>query len=584
MANFYLLNTLLLLELYHHYNPLEIRSNYISYKIMPAPISPELWQQHRQRIERYYYDQYLPLQQVIRIMKSKGFNASAPSYERQFKKWNKGREVPLKKKNPIWEDEKLVETVRILWHRNYHPKRMLQILNNKLGYPDLTKRQLQEIRIHHHLRLRHQIDPRAREKAVGEAGRFIIKTCGLSARWGAGYTHTWTRQHIDEFVSAKDVRRILRVVDRTGVEARRRDQRRHRIRYMVKGPNRVWSVDGHDKLAAYGFQIYGIIDAFSRMIIGVYIGISNRTQVAVLAFFLRCVRHHGIPKLVRSDKGMETLLMCVAQVALRRAFKPALPFKKAYTFGPSTKNQRIEAWWNTLANGLTESWKKFFEQLHYSDLFDPEVVYDIMALRYIYFEKVRRDVEDFAELHNINPIRSQRSRTDYHRSGVPEDLFLFQDDVRSYHTKPEGPAVDIIEQFESYVANFDLDVYQTAEVEVLCKELLRAGDITYDLEEIHAGIDESHVQAYNYLRHALREFETQSGKVLENLEPPRGGWRWIEAMEEAQRQQDEPTRRPEDIPDDEVVSEVEMCSGDEYGDGDGDDGSGSDNEGIFCDL
>ena len=59
-------------------------------------------------------------------------------------------------------------------------------------------------------------------------------------------------------------------------------------------------------------------------------------------------------------------------------------------------------------------------------------------------------------------------------------------------------------------------------------------------------------------------------------------------MEEAQRQQDEPTRRPEDIPNDEIVSEVEICLGDEYGDGDGDgDGDnsgGSDNEGIFYDL
>jgi transposase InsO family protein len=54
----------------------------------------------------------------------------------------------------------------------------------------------------------------------------------------------------------------------------------------MRGPNRTWLVDGHNKLLEYGFQIYGIIDAYSRYVVGCYVGISNRTQIAVQKFYL----------------------------------------------------------------------------------------------------------------------------------------------------------------------------------------------------------------------------------------------------------------------------------------------------------
>ena len=51
--------------------------------------------------------------------------------------------------------------------------------------------------------------------------------------------------------------------------------------YFVKVPNRVFSIDGHDKLSRFGFEIYSAIDAYSRYIVWCYIGISNRTAVSV---------------------------------------------------------------------------------------------------------------------------------------------------------------------------------------------------------------------------------------------------------------------------------------------------------------
>jgi hypothetical protein len=36
-----------------------------------------------------------------------------------------------------------------------------------------------------------------------------------------------------------------------------------RSEYIVPGPNYIWSLDGHDKLKAWGIEIYGAVDAYS---------------------------------------------------------------------------------------------------------------------------------------------------------------------------------------------------------------------------------------------------------------------------------------------------------------------------------
>ena len=41
-------------------------------------------------------------------------------------------------------------------------------------------------------------------------------------------------------------------------------KKRERKEFDIKGPNRVLSIDGHDKLSRFGFEMYGAIDAYSR--------------------------------------------------------------------------------------------------------------------------------------------------------------------------------------------------------------------------------------------------------------------------------------------------------------------------------
>jgi len=78
------------------------------------------------------------------------------------------------------------------------------------------------------------------------------------------------------FISRNQVATLTRELDLVGVAARTGRTHRQRARYRVKGPNRVWSVDGHNKLKDFGFEIYRIIDGYSRFIINIYIGLGTR--------------------------------------------------------------------------------------------------------------------------------------------------------------------------------------------------------------------------------------------------------------------------------------------------------------------
>jgi hypothetical protein len=108
--------------------------------------------------------------------------------------------------------------------------------------------------------------------------------------------------------------------------------------------------------------------------------------------------------------------MAKCHVAFRRFNKPDLPFHKIYSFGKSTKNQRIESWWNLLTTGQTEQWKKLFENLKHTGFFD-SLDYDIIALRYIYMPVIRDHIHTFVEVHNTHRIRRQKARAKYLPTG-----------------------------------------------------------------------------------------------------------------------------------------------------------------------
>ena len=117
--------------------------------------------------------------------------------------------------------------------------------------------------------------------------------------------------------------------------------------YIVSRPNRVWSIDGYCKLAEFGIEIYGNIDACARNVLWVYVGLSAFLSVSVGCQYLDMAEFGGIiPVLIRSDRGMETPIAADLHHRLQIEASPEpVEFKDYWKFGKSTANIRIESWW-----------------------------------------------------------------------------------------------------------------------------------------------------------------------------------------------------------------------------------------------
>lgn len=154
--------------------------------------------------------------------------------------------------------------------------------------------------------------------------------------------------------------RILRELDPEGVEGRTprfRAKRDRTGRMLVPGPNYQWHVDGHLKLYRFGLGIYAIIDAFSRYIIAAYVGPDITTAVSILKQYGLAVQGVKLrPRILRSDRGVETVQMANAQFILARDHDPEVEFEDVYQYGTSKTNSRIESWWEKMSKGQTKQW------------------------------------------------------------------------------------------------------------------------------------------------------------------------------------------------------------------------------------
>ena len=181
---------------------------------------------------------------------------------------------------------------------------------------------------------------------------------------------------------------------------------RKRGGYLCPGPNYIWSIDAYCKLAHWGIEIYACIDAYSRYVVWAHVGHTAQTQRSVCLQYVDTIRTtRYLPLVIRSDHGVETGMIAGAHYWLSAASKgsrlskptrddegrvvwiyrevadgvetrhvvPADPehdiphptfapeqpleFRDCYSYGVSTKNQRIESWWSQLNYHLTQFWR-----------------------------------------------------------------------------------------------------------------------------------------------------------------------------------------------------------------------------------
>ena len=210
--------------------------------------------------------------------------------------------------------------------------------------------------------------------------------------------------------------------------------------------------------------------------------------------------------------------MAECQLRFRRYNNPNLPFRKAYLFGKSTRNIRIESWWSQLISSQTAPWKAYFEQLKGEGHFDGSEI-DKNYLQFLYIDELRHQIYSFVEVHNTHTIWNQRNH-DYLPTGKPFMMYKYPaDGVQNYISEPNQP---LLKHLQAEVQDWDPNQYITPEVEQFCIEcLVKGGFQPRELMDFSHSNNE-HKLAYIYLKDEMLKF-LQGGGTLPRVKLPLGG-------------------------------------------------------------
>lgn len=222
-------------------------------------------------------------------------------------------------------------------------------------------------------------------------------------------------------VDHETVRLILKSLDPDGVELRA-NHRLTRRKYVSSGPNHTWHVDGYDKIKPFGFAIHGAIDGYSRRIMWLLVGSTNNDPKVTASYFVNCLMEHKlVPRLMRTDRGSENIIIGGIQRYLRRDCDDDNAGYNSFKFGPSTRNQRIEAWWSILRKTRFSWWIDYFKDWCETGSFDASISYHVEVIRFCFIGLIQTELDEVKAMwnnHRIRPVRNSECP-----SGRPQVLY-----------------------------------------------------------------------------------------------------------------------------------------------------------------
>jgi hypothetical protein len=287
---------------------------------------------------------------------------------------------------------------------------------------------------------------------------------GPGRTFGREWFMAYLRVHHGYKARRLDVSNAQKILDPEGVAQRQPGFRKPRLEnYVTSGPNFLWCLDGHDKLAQYGIQIYAAVDAYSRKIIWFYCGNSNRTAISVIRQYLNTVKAIGLcPRLIRTDHGTETFLLCdihfslFIEAELRKGlsdeYYQSLRISDCYIYGPSTRNVRAEGLWRLQGFTTTVTWLEYFRSLQLATppLSRQDQLADQVVFRYLFMPILRDELVSFVGTWNAHKIRAQPNRS-HHVPGVPDELY------RTGQQEGFVPDLEVLSALESQLLDYGND-------------------------------------------------------------------------------------------------------------------------------
>ena len=182
---------------------------------------------------------------------------------------------------------------------------------------------------------------------------------------------------------------------------------------------------------------HGAIDGYSRLVLYLKCSLNNRATT-VFELFLKAVQDFNVPSRVRSDQGLENII--VARYMIERRGSD----RRSMLTGSSTHNQRIERLWRDMHSCVTLLFYKLFYYLEQQDLLNPLNDLNLWALHYIFLPRINRCLVEFIHSWNNHPIRTACHKT-------PQQLFTAGSLVL------QTSNVDAFDYAEAVDSNYGLD-------------------------------------------------------------------------------------------------------------------------------
>lgn len=197
------------------------------------------------------------------------------------------------------------------------------------------------------------------------------------------------------------LRESLHRVDKCGIAERSRG-RLHRRTYNVQGANHLWHIDTNHKLIRWHMVVFGGIDGFSRLPV-VLTCSNNNKAITLLEHFKSGVNKFGLPSRVRSDKGMENVLIADYMIDKRGTGRGSM------ITGKSTHNQRIERLWRDVFTGVLSYYYKMFYFMEDEGMLDPLNNLHIAALHHIFLARINDKLQLWMAAWSNHRMRTTRS-------------------------------------------------------------------------------------------------------------------------------------------------------------------------------
>ena len=110
--------------------------------------------------------------------------------------------------------------------------------------------------------------------------------------------------------------------------------------------------------------IHGCVDGFSRYLIWLEASYTNKDPRMIAGYYISEVEKNGVcPRIIRSDRGSENVLLCDIQRFMRRNHDDRRAGEQSFIYGTSTTNQRMyrmamgidsQTWYSILDEHVSE--------------------------------------------------------------------------------------------------------------------------------------------------------------------------------------------------------------------------------------